>query len=513
MPDLPARPDFEQIRHQAKDLLRAARRGDNESLARIRAVSSRLALASAQLAVAREYGFASWQKLKLEVERREILDDRDVERLRVLLAEDPALATRSLEHWCDHPQGASPLAYLAMLRYDTARGVWRDLRGTGRVARALVDAGAPVDGEAGDQETPLITAASYGDAEVARVLIDGGADLEARAAEDSGGVPGGTALLHAAVFAMTEVVDVLVAAGAQPHGIEEAAATGNVVGWLDAQTPLDRRVRALVMASAHQRLDVIDQLIAAGTPVDAVDEAFGGHPLREAAANGRPGSVVRLLEHGADPNLRDEQGRTPRDLCHRGRADHDDLPGFDEVEAILAPLTSPDPPQRHVRAGRERSGTAAEGQPAVTIEIRATDFPGRSCGPGLDGEMYEDIHVGLACRSDTIELVRGDARRARWTFDVTIRRDDSGTLDFGGPFIHGARGARSVGLRWGTLTEHDELEVFRAAKLRIADIDPALIEEAVKDHRRLVARIGLTDHHGHPVCATVRPPGVAWSIT
>lgn len=513
MPDLPARPDFEQIRHQAKDLLRAARSGDDASLSRVRAVSSRLTLASAQLALAREYGFASWPKLKLEVERREVLDDRDVERLRALLAEDPALATRSLEHWCDHPQGASPLAYLAMLRYDTARGVWRDVRGTGHIARVLVDSGAPVDGEDGDQETPLITAASYGDAEVARVLIDAGADLEARSAEDAGGVPGGTALLHAAVFAMTDVVDVLTAAGARPHGIEEAAAAGNVVDWIDAQTPLDRRVRALVMASAHQRLDVIDQLIAAGAPVDAVDEAFGGHPLREAAANGRPGSVARLLGHGADPNLRDEQDRTPLDLCRRERASHDDHPGFDEVEAILAPLTAPDPPKRRARAGRQPSDSATGRRPGLTIEIQATDFPGRSCGPGPDGQMYEDIHVGLARRSETIELVRGDAPRARWTFDVTIRRDDTGSLDFGGPFIHGTRGARSVGLRWGTLTEQDAFEVFRGAKLRIADIDPALIEEALKDERHLIARIGLTDHHGHPVCATVRPPDVAWSTT
>jgi hypothetical protein len=68
-------------------------------------------------------------------------------------------------------------------------------------------------------------------------------------------------------------------------------------------------------------------------------------------------------------------------------------------------------------------------------------------------------------------------------------------------------------LRWGTLTEHNEFEVFRAAKLRISDIDTGLIEEAVRDRRHLVARLGLTDQHGHPVCATVRPPDIAWSIT
>lgn len=39
----------------------------------MRAVSGRLTLASAELALAREYGFASWPRLKREVERREIL--------------------------------------------------------------------------------------------------------------------------------------------------------------------------------------------------------------------------------------------------------------------------------------------------------------------------------------------------------------------------------------------------------------------------------------------------------
>ena len=65
MADLPARPDLDQLRHQARELLRAAQRGDIEAIARIRAVSDRTILSSAQLALAREYGFASWARLKL----------------------------------------------------------------------------------------------------------------------------------------------------------------------------------------------------------------------------------------------------------------------------------------------------------------------------------------------------------------------------------------------------------------------------------------------------------------
>ncbi len=340
MPALPPRPDLDQLKRLSKELVRAAKAGEPSAVERLRATSAPATLAGAQLAIAREYGFASWARLKRDVERREILDARDADRLRTMLAAEPDLSWTTMEHWGDHPNGASPLGYVAMLRYDTARGAWRDLEGTGSIARALIAAGAPVDGQPGDRETPLITAASYGDAEVARVLIETGADIEARATDDAGGVPGGTALLHAAVFGMTPVVDVLIAAGAQVHGIEEAAAAGDVTGWLDDRTPPDAALRALVMAAHHQRLDVIDRLIAAGVPVDGIDPAFGGHPLRTAAGEGRPAGVRRLLEHGADPDLRDpESGLTPLALCRRSRAGGSDTPGHAEVESILDAVT------------------------------------------------------------------------------------------------------------------------------------------------------------------------------
>lgn len=102
----------------------------------------RIALDSALLAMAPEYRFASWAKLKTEVDRREILDTRDVTRFDALLAEHPELALEPMLHWCDHPHEATPLGYVAMLRYDTSRGVWRDVPGTGAIARKLLEAGA-----------------------------------------------------------------------------------------------------------------------------------------------------------------------------------------------------------------------------------------------------------------------------------------------------------------------------------------------------------------------------------
>jgi hypothetical protein len=70
MPQLPARPDLDQLRRQARELHRAARGDDAGALRRLRQVSGTVALSAAQLAIARDYGFASWPRLKAEVEHR-----------------------------------------------------------------------------------------------------------------------------------------------------------------------------------------------------------------------------------------------------------------------------------------------------------------------------------------------------------------------------------------------------------------------------------------------------------
>lgn len=104
MQTLPAHPNLDQLRHQARELLRAAKAGDPDAVRRIEAFSDRLTLAAAQLALAREYGFASWPKLKDEVDARtlELAEKVDefceasvsgrMSRAALLLAETPAIA-------------------------------------------------------------------------------------------------------------------------------------------------------------------------------------------------------------------------------------------------------------------------------------------------------------------------------------------------------------------------------------------------------------------------------------
>ena len=69
--DLPVRPNLEQYKKQAKELLAAWKAGDTAALARIGAHrrTSQVTLADAQFVIAREHGFDSWPKFSRHIER------------------------------------------------------------------------------------------------------------------------------------------------------------------------------------------------------------------------------------------------------------------------------------------------------------------------------------------------------------------------------------------------------------------------------------------------------------
>ena len=105
---LPARPSLDSLRKQAKKLTRRVAAGDAEAVGRARTqlpdAELPLSLRDAQLVLAREYGFAGWRELIAAVHERlgtglewaaararGLIHDNDVERLKQLLADHPAL--------------------------------------------------------------------------------------------------------------------------------------------------------------------------------------------------------------------------------------------------------------------------------------------------------------------------------------------------------------------------------------------------------------------------------------
>ncbi len=110
------------------------------------------------------------------------------------------------------------------------------------------------------------------------------------------------------------------------------------------------------------------------------------------------------------------------------------------------------------------------------------------------------------------ELVPGDAAEARWTCEIELRSGRDGGLRLSGPFVFGKPGDYSFYLSWGTVAADGSFTHFRAAKLRLADVDPTVWNEAQQPGRILVGRLGLTDAKGQPCCAGVGPQDISWSV-
>lgn len=120
---LPVRPDLDQLKHQAKDLLGAIRRGDPPALADLAAYHpepvelASVRLADAQLALARSYEAASWPRLVLACRLTDAIWRDDVDAVREIVVRHPRLLheqalIRKNSNW------GPPLTYAANLGRD-----------------------------------------------------------------------------------------------------------------------------------------------------------------------------------------------------------------------------------------------------------------------------------------------------------------------------------------------------------------------------------------------------------
>lgn len=143
------------------------------------------------------------------------------------------------------------------------------------------------------------------------------------------------------------------------------------------------------------------------------------------------------------------------------------------------------------------------------MRIEGTDLPGRACGTD---RQHENVHVGVQRGREPYGLVPGDAESATWEFELAVKPGDGGSIDVGGPFAQGRKGDRFLYLTWGSVGPDGTFDMFRRAKLHIADVDPGTLAWAAAGEATLVGRLGLTDDCGLPLCARVHPPTVTWSL-
>jgi hypothetical protein len=187
---LPVFPNLEQLRHQAKDLLRAIRRGEAAALEDLaahhpeRVEPAAAKLADAQLALARSYGVPSWPRLVIACEMIDAIRRDDIETVRTLVRKHPQLVKEQAcgmesSNWGPPMSFAANLGrdrIIAMLRGMGAEDVQHAfgracLQGQIETAKQLLAMGArpTADDVMGCLETQ--------DAEGLSLLLDLGAEL------------------------------------------------------------------------------------------------------------------------------------------------------------------------------------------------------------------------------------------------------------------------------------------------------------------------------------------------
>jgi ankyrin repeat protein len=335
---LPPRPSLDQLRHQARELLRDARERKPDALSRIRALPAfathdddslarePLALHDAQSAIAREYGFHSWNELRERVEELTLefgaacdefvraATDRRPDRAERLLSLHPGIASADfhaalvlgdyaavaarLEHEpslataAGGARGWEPLHYLcytALLRGSSERET-----GAVAIARRLLANGADANLRFPWRHHDVFRPVLWGavcvvrSLPLARVLLENGANPS-----------DGVTLTIAASGGDIAALELLHEFGVDPDG-----------PWAtDGSTAL------YAMLQWSESTEGARWLIEHGTAVDPVFGANGETPLHVVAARWGAELANDLVTRGADITRRRADGRTPYALA------------------------------------------------------------------------------------------------------------------------------------------------------------------------------------------------------
>lgn len=340
---LPQRPSLDQLRHQAKELLAAARAGDAAALNRFEShvgvvARESVVLSLAQLVIAREHGFASWARLKAAVqaspELADVVDsflaasvDGRIQFARRLLRAHPRLAGYDISTAAVVGDLAAVHEYVerepaAAVRPDERRG-WAPLlyachsgwhrvdsehaEGILQVVWLLLDTGADPNSNNGRPSRDGYRSALYGAAGVANnaavtsVLLRYGADPNddeslyhaaqhgdracLRVLLGHGARVDGTNAFAAAIApGNAEGVRLLIESGGDPGRPQPGAADGHLK---------DRSLSPLPLAVETCGVDVVEPLLAAGADPNARGTDHRS-VIRRAARKGNQ-DVVRLL--------------------------------------------------------------------------------------------------------------------------------------------------------------------------------------------------------------------------
>jgi ankyrin repeat protein len=331
---LPPRPNLDQLKRQAKDLLESARRHEADARARFRMLPAfasasdqtldraPLALHDAQSVIAREYGFESWNALRDHVEEVTLEFDAavdqfleaatdgrgdraerilalhpgiaranfhtalvlgDAKRVHTRLQQDPSLATSP-----GGPRGWQPLHYICYTALAHASA--ERAAGLAAIARRLISLGADPNTRFPWLHHDVYRPVLWGASSVARALPLVAALLDAGADPNDG-----VTLPLAASAGDIPVLEALRAHGArvdQPWATDGATALYAILNW--SRTP-----------------DGARWLLEHGADPNAVFAENGETPLHAVARAWDVPLAEAMVAHGADMARPRADGRTP----------------------------------------------------------------------------------------------------------------------------------------------------------------------------------------------------------
>jgi hypothetical protein len=326
-PVTPFRDALEQASNRATTLAAALAAGERDAAWRVRwehprfrdrpiteVEAASLGLPDAELVVAREQGFGTWEDLLSFSDRSDrdqslarferavdAVVSGDVVTLRALLREDPSLV---------HARSARR-HHATLLHYLGANGVEGYRQKTPpnavEIMTILLEAGAAVDAVADLYDTQCATMG---------LLVSSTppheAGLQAALAEtllDHGAAAGG-AVMTALAFGYLDTARVMAARGVAPDTLPAAAGLGRLddaTRLLPTADPLARQT-ALALAAQHGHTAVVRLLLDAGEDPNRYNpDGYHGHstPLHQAIAAGRDEVVRLLVARGARLDLAD----------------------------------------------------------------------------------------------------------------------------------------------------------------------------------------------------------------